>query len=72
MTNGSGGNGDVLTKAELEDIVDQATSILEDAYVPEATREELAAAIGSALDVLAGNAEDEEEEDSDDPTYDRD
>ena len=63
MANGSGGSGEVLTKADLEDIVDQATSILEDAYVPEATREMLAEAIGSALDVLAGNGEEEEEED---------
>jgi len=67
--NGNGGNGD-MTKAELEDCIDNATQILTDAYIPEATREDLAAAIGDALDALAG--EDVEGEDEDDDSTDDD
>jgi len=55
-------NGNDMTKADLEDAVDEATSILEDAYTPEASREELAAAVGQALEVLSGEDEDEDEE----------
>jgi hypothetical protein len=55
-------NGNDMTKADLEDAVDEATSILEDAYTPEASREELAAAVGKALDVLSGEDEDEDED----------
>jgi hypothetical protein len=49
------------TKADLQDAIDQACSVLEDAYTPEASREELAEAIGKALDVLQGEDEDEDE-----------
>jgi hypothetical protein len=45
MANG-GGNG--LSKAALQDCLDQATEILTAAYTPEASREELAAAVGEA------------------------
>ena len=56
-------NENDMTKTELQDCVDEAASILEGAYTPEASREELAAAIGQALDILSG---DEEEQDEDD------
>lgn len=45
---------------DLQDTIDEATSILEDAYTPEASREDLAEAIGQALDVLSGEEEEEE------------
>jgi len=48
------GNNDTMTKADLQDCIDQATQILTDAYVPEASREDLAAAIGDALAALEG------------------
>jgi hypothetical protein len=59
-------NGNELTKADLQDCVDQATQILEDAYTPESSREDLAAAIGDALDALEGNGDDEDDDDADD------
>ena len=49
-------NGD--TKADLQDAIDQATQILSDAYTPESSREDLAAAVGDALDALSGDGDD--------------
>jgi hypothetical protein len=52
-------------QAEIDDLqerVDEAISILEDAYTPEASREDLAEAAGNALDVLTGEEEEEEEQ----------
>jgi hypothetical protein len=57
---------------DLEETIDEATAILEDAYTPEASREDLAEAIGNALDVLSGcggggasaGPEEEEEEEA--------
>jgi hypothetical protein len=73
VANGNGGNGsdDVgsMMKANLVDLVDQVTGILEDAYSPESSREDLASAIGDALDVLEGNGGDEDE-DTDGDDYD--
>jgi hypothetical protein len=63
------------TKAELEDMVDQVTQILQGAYTPESSREDLAAAVGDALDVLGGAEEDEDDDDDaadDDDSYDHD
>ncbi len=54
---------------ELDDVLDdlaQAKAILDDAYQPEATREDLAKAIGDALEVL----EDYESESADESDYD--
>ena len=59
-------NGNDMTKRELEDAIDQATQILQAAYVPEASREDLAAAIGDALAALEGDVGDEDEDDDDD------
>jgi hypothetical protein len=54
-----------MTKGELQDCIDQATEILTEAYVPEASREELASAVAAALDALAGDIGDEDEDDGD-------
>jgi hypothetical protein len=59
------GNDD-LTKADLQDMVDQAYSILSDAYDPQSSREDMAGAIADALDVLEGNGDDGDDDDGDD------
>ena len=59
-------NGTTVTKADLQDQIDQAIDILDDAYAPESNRQELAEAVGKALDTLRGEGEDEAEVDSDD------
>jgi len=64
MANNNGGNA--MTKGELGDCIDQATEILTAAYTPEASREELAAAIGDALDTLAGEDGDDQDDDGQD------
>jgi hypothetical protein len=53
-------------KADLQDQIDRAIEVLDDAYAPETTREDLASAIGSSLDILRGDDEEEDTEDSDD------
>jgi hypothetical protein len=55
----------MATKSELQGQVDQAAAILNDAYTPESTREELATAVGDALDILNGEDEDPDEDESD-------
>ena len=60
------GNGTDMTKADLQDCIDQATQILTDAYVPEASREDLAAAIGDALAALEGDTDDDDDDIDDD------
>jgi hypothetical protein len=61
------GNTNTTTKADLQDQIDEAIGILDDAYQVESTREDLAEAISSALDSLRGETEDEDEdEDGDD------
>jgi hypothetical protein len=52
-----------MTKTDLQDCVDQAIDILTDAYTPESSREDLAAAVGDALDALEGNGGDEDDDD---------
>jgi hypothetical protein len=63
---GNAGNGDDMTKSDLQDCVDQAIEILETAYQPEASREDLACAVGDALAALNGDLDDEDEDDTDD------
>jgi hypothetical protein len=58
-------NGMTTTKTDLQGQIDEAIDVLDDAYQPESTREDLAEAIGHALDVLRGE-EEEDEEDADD------
>jgi Mg-chelatase subunit ChlI len=50
------------SRAELQDRVDRAIELLDDAYAVESTREDLADAVGQALDVLNGEDEEEEED----------
>ena len=54
------------SKAELQDTIDSAIGVLDEAYAPEATREELATAVGQALDILNG----EDDSDSSDEDLD--
>jgi hypothetical protein len=58
------------TKADLQDQIENAISTFEDAYTPEASREELAEAVGEALDILKD--EDEEENGDGDEVEDND
>jgi hypothetical protein len=58
-------SGNVVTKADLQDVIDEVVGILDDAYEPESNREDLAEAVGHALDVLKGEDEDEDAEDGD-------
>ena len=46
------------TKSDLQEILDNIEEILDSAYTPESTREDLAAAVGDALDALSGEDED--------------
>ena len=59
------------TKAELEEAIGEAVEVLTGAYAPESTREDLAGAVGKALNVLELEDEDEGEpicdDDEDDP-----
>lgn len=52
----------MATKAEIENLLDEVQGVLEAAYTPEASREELAQAIGEALDLLEGGEDDAEGE----------
>jgi hypothetical protein len=54
------------SKTELQGRIDDAIHLLDEAYAPESNREDLAQAVGKALDVLKGEDEDEEDEDDDD------
>jgi hypothetical protein len=54
------------TKADLQEQIDSAIETLADAYLPETTREELAAAVGDALTTLRGEDEDDDTDDDDD------
>ncbi len=58
MANGNG----TTTKADLQDTIDSAIGVLDDAYQPETTREDLAEAVGSALEILRGHEEEDEDE----------
>lgn len=51
---------------DLQEVLDQVESTLEEAYQPEATREELAAAVGEALDIISPESEEETEEEEED------
>ena len=53
------------TKADLQDQIDRATSVLEGAYTPETNREDLAEAVGEALDILRAEDEEENEDEED-------
>ena len=60
-------SANTTTKADLQDQLDSVLSTLQDAYVPESTREELAEAISDAIDIIQGDVdEDEDDQDDDD------
>jgi hypothetical protein len=50
---------------EQQEQIDNAAAILNDAYTPEASREELADAVGQALDILNGGDDDSESDEDD-------
>ena len=50
------------SKADLQDMVNNAIEVLDDAYDPASTREELANAVDGALDILRGDDEEDEDE----------
>lgn len=56
-------NGTTTSKAVLQDQIDRAISTLEDAYTPETNREDMAEAVGNALDILKGEDEDDTDDD---------
>jgi hypothetical protein len=58
------------SKGDLQDRIDSAIDLLDDAYAPETTREDLAQAVGQALDILKGEDDDEDEDDSEDDDLD--
>jgi hypothetical protein len=55
----------MATKSELQEQVDSVIETLNEAYTPEASREDLAAAVGEALDILNGEDDSESDEESD-------
>ena len=57
-------NGNGITKSDLQDAIDSAIDALEAVYLPESTREEMAAGIAEALSALEGD--DTSNDDSDD------
>ena len=58
------------SKGDVQERIDSAIDLLDDAYAPETTREDLAQAVGEALDVLKGEDEDEDDDDSGDDDLD--
>jgi hypothetical protein len=50
---------------ELQEVLDQVESILQDSYRPEATREDLTEAVGEALSAISPDDETESDEDED-------
>ena len=55
-----------ISKSDLQDAIDRAIETLDEAYTPESTREELATAMGQALDILNGEDDEDEDDDEDD------
>jgi len=49
----------------LQDQIDSAIDTLNNAYTPEASREDIAAAVGEALDILNGEDEDADDDSGD-------
>ena len=54
------------TKVELESILDEVTDILEDAFDPTISREQMAQKVSDALDLLSDEDEDVDDDPSDD------
>jgi hypothetical protein len=62
----------MATKNELQDMIDSAIDTLNEAYSPEVSRENLAAAVGEALDILNGEDADSDDSDPDSDDLDED
>jgi hypothetical protein len=54
------------TKTDLQEILDNLQEILDSVYAPESSREDLAAAVGEALDAISGEDEEESADEDDD------
>jgi hypothetical protein len=66
-------SGSNMTKQEALDVLDEVQDILEDAYDPQSSREDLAKAIGDALDALdPQNGGEDDDDDGDDDSVDED
>ena len=72
MATGNGNSSSTLTKGDLQDMLDEVEDILNSIYTPEASREDLVAGVGQALDVIEGNEPDDDGEGDDDPDSDYD
>jgi hypothetical protein len=58
-----------ITTSDLQETIDQACDVLNEAYTPEASREDLASAVGQALEILSGDddqGDDDDDQDDDD------
>jgi hypothetical protein len=60
----------MATKTELQETIDSAIERLNEAYTPETTGEDLAAAVGEELDILNGEDADKDDDDSRDDSED--
>jgi hypothetical protein len=54
------------TKADLQDVIDQASELVDDALDPELTREDVVSKLKDISDVLSGDSEDEDDAADDD------
>jgi hypothetical protein len=50
---------------DLQEVLDQVESVLQDSYQPETSREELAAAVGQALGIISPDESEETVEEED-------
>jgi hypothetical protein len=62
----------MATKNELQEQLDSIGEVLNGAYTPETTREDLAAAVGEALDIINGDTDEDDSDTDDDDTGDDD
>jgi hypothetical protein len=73
---GNGGNGNgyddftTWTKQDLADTLAQVSGILTDVYQPESSREDLAGAVGDALNTISGDDDDDEDDNEDEDSDD--
>jgi hypothetical protein len=62
----------IPTKTDLQETIDRAVEVLDEAYEPESTREDLAEAVGKALEILNDEEEEDDNDDDDEEDDDRD
>lgn len=55
-----------MTKPQMQQVIDEASEILNEAYTPETSREDLAEAVGQVLSVLESDGESGSDEDAGD------